>query len=624
MRYIPSMVLNSATAFDLQQASDLHDLPTFYAVRDFLPMHRLSLVLAPSGTGLTQLACQIATSMTPPHPEEAEQEELDPRLKAEQEAVEEFYRQEEEERQRNPAPPPPDNPDDEHNLHFLNPIPSASTPAGDASPSAANQRSRIKNTSVSLFTTTDRPTVLMISQRDSADVLRPRLLSMGANLRDILVLSQVTERVANSPDECPDEEIRPFAPKDHVMLSELLHEHKSIRLVIIDNADWMFNRTNNPTRAQLQRQLACLENVADTREVAILLLTSIPALTANPFPNRLVQTLRDACRTVHLLAPDLQDPNYRLLFTLKNSVGDKSPTRRLHLFPKTPPTHEDLQRQFAPAPPDPDELPPSAAADNGQMTTDSPDNRRLTAESPTKNEDSKIKNLTYPHYLARLRNPTNAGRPPHLHDFACEVIREALQHGPLPAGSMDHPKPGTMALWAREANLSWKVLCHAKKTLQVTSTKTAAGWTWQLPDTIPSLPKPEISNLKSQINASTQSEISNLESETAASTETRIPDSTSPTSPAAACTDAAKSSPQAAAESSGQLGVSCPAIDAQTLVNTDLPTPPTPRTETGVSCPASLAATPTADASPEANATLSPSLAGKPRGGQEVQNAPQA
>ena len=488
MEFKHPVAIDPKTTFYLTTGDELHDLPTLLPIPGLFPAHRLSLILGTSGSGLTQLACHLASYLAPPPP---------PNLLPDNHLL-------------NPPADPP------HNLDH--------DPSAPPQSAIGNGQSAIDNAQSPITPPDDPdedfnkdfeealaeelaapvfPSVLLISQRDSADVLKPRLQALGADLRRILILTEVTER-RDVHGGISDEVIRPFQPKDHATLYQLLRENKGIGLVLIDNADWMFAATNHPSRAQIQRQLACLEAVADQREVAIVLLTAIPALNANPVANRLLQTLHDACRTVHLLAPDLQDPAARLLFTLKNTIATPSGTRRLHTlqpgylnFPPFSPT------DIAPSALSPSQLANGQPVVRGVLARTSP-----TAPSPLDTEQpatttaaqsqTSIAPLvflkgaiaTYPHYLCLRHQAKTRGPAPHQHDFACEVLIDALRAGPLPTGQLKEPLPGTIAHHAQLANVSWGTICRAKKTLQIPATQTAAGWIWTLPPTISTLSLP--------------------------------------------------------------------------------------------------------------------------------------
>ena len=457
MEFKHPVAIDPHTTFYLSTADELHDLPTLLPIPGLFPAHRLSLILGTSGSGLTQLACHLASCLAPPST---------PNLLPDNHLL------------NAPADPP------HHPAHDppASPAPSAfgNGQSPITPPNAYDEdfdQDAFDQALAEELADPVYPSVLLISQRDSADVLKPRLQALGADLRRILILSEVTER-RDVHGDFSDEVIRPFQPKDHDTLYQLLRENKGIGLVLIDNADWMFAATNHPSRAQIQRQLACLEAVADKREVAIVLLTAIPALNANPFANRLLQTLHDACRTVHLLAPDLQDPAARLLFTLKNTIATPSVTRRLHTLRPAYPNFGTGQPEIT----------------NKQLEIGNGQSAISTAQSQTSIAPLVFPKgaiaYTYPHYLSLRHHLKTRGPAPHQHDFACEVLIEALHAGPLPTGQLKEPLPGTIVHHAQLANLSWGTICRAKKTLQIAATQTAAGWIWTLPPTIPTLALP--------------------------------------------------------------------------------------------------------------------------------------
>ena len=395
MEYTPPLT-QSGTTFELDPAHELSDLPPLWAVPDLIPCHRLSLIVAPSGTGLTTLACHLATSQAPGT--------------------------------RNQAPESPSDPD--------------------------ASGCEIVNDHYSF------PSVLLITDRDAPDVLKPRLTALGADLSRILILSK-TYHHHRSPDgyKPPIDTAEPFSCMDHNELSELLHENRGIRLVLIDNAELLFSDYNRPARARIQRQLSLLQAVANKREVAIVLLTSIPRLSSDPFRGALLSTFRDTARLVYLLAPDLNDPAAHLLFNLKNTLTTPIPNLQLHLL-----------GQPAPKPPLPGDssLPNDPAGYYGIISNHHP--------------------LTYPHYLHQRRHLSTRGPDPDRHDYACEFLRLTLAAGPMPVGARRKPAPGTLRYLADQAGCAWSTVERAKKTLQITSSNTGDRWTWQLPSTIPTRP----------------------------------------------------------------------------------------------------------------------------------------
>ena len=397
MEYTPPLT-RAGTTFELDPAHELSDLPPLWAIPDLIPCHRLSLIVAPSGTGLTTLACHLATSQAPGT--------------------------------RNQAPESPSDPD--------------------------ASGCEIVNDHYSF------PSVLLITDRDAPDVLKPRLTALGADLSRILILSK-TYHHHRSPDgyKPPIDTAEPFSCMDHNELSELLHENRGIRLVLIDNAELLFSDYNRPARARIQRQLSLLQAVANKREVAIVLLTSIPKLSSDPFRGALLSSFRDTARLVYLLAPDLNDPAAHLLFNLKNTLPTPIPNLQLHLL-----------GQPAPKPPLPggSSLPNDPAGCYGIL-----------------NDHYVSITLTYPHYLHQRRHLATRGPDPDRHDYACEFLLATLKAGPMPVGARRKPAPGTLRYLADQAGCAWSTVERAKKALQITSTNTGDLWTWQLPATIPTL-----------------------------------------------------------------------------------------------------------------------------------------
>ena len=391
MLFQPALLPN--IQLDLDSVTDLPDLPPLWALHDLFPCHRLSLVAAPTGSGLTQLACHLASAI------------------ATQPGI----------------------------------------PTGQVIYPAANPDGSLPDRIVIPNETGPKtcPSVLLISRRDHSDVLKPRLQELGVDPDQVLILSQIHREYPNVIGKPPRSRSAPFSLEDLDALSELLHEHTTIRLVLIDNADLLFAATNDPARAKVQRDLDALANIAEYREVAIVLLAGVPHLQRNPFASRLFAAMRDACRLVYFLAPDLEDPQQRLLFCIKNTLSRFTSTRKLST---------------------------------------------LTAACPSSFRalNTELQSFTLPHYFTLLHQQRSlshrTGPSPIAHDSAVEFLLHTLKGGPMPAGACRNPAPGTLRYLANEAGCAWGTVERAKKTLQITSHFTTDHWTWHLPATIPQLP----------------------------------------------------------------------------------------------------------------------------------------
>ena len=399
MRYHPFLLKGDDHA-ELDTVADLSQLPILWAVPDLIPCHRLTLITGPSGVGLTDLACRLlaqtapvnhlldVTPLTPPP--SPNPETVAPALSPSPTSA------------LSPSfiPPDPDDPDWDPNLPLVpDPKPSPVDPV--------------------------LPTALLISSRDEGDVLRPRLLSAGADPNRILVLSEMIVPDDDPADPSPIR--RPFSLKDRGFLDRLLHEHKSIRLVIIDSAEMLYTYESRPSRNTLQRQLYNLMQVARQREVAIVLITPIPRIGLNPFRSALLATLNEVCRRVFLLAPDPQSQDHRYLFCLKNTLPAPVPT--LHLSSLSP-----------------------------------------SLFTPT--------DLTYPVYLQLIRR--RPGPIPHARLQAQKFLTDLLAKGALPVGNHKKPPGNSIRAQVIAAGLSWGTIRRAATELNLRIFRDADCWYWQL------------------------------------------------------------------------------------------------------------------------------------------------
>ncbi len=437
MRYHPFLIKEDVHA-ELDTVADLSKLPILWAVPDLIPCHRLTLITGPSGVGLTDLACRLLAQTAP----------LNHLLDV------------------TPLPPPPGAPD-----AAALAVPPSPTPTLSPSSSLSPSPTPLVSPSSSDFLPEELipdpddpdwdpnlplvpepspvdpvlPTALLISARDEGDVLRPRLLSAGADPNRILVLSEMIVPDDDPADPSPIR--RPFTLKDCGFLDRMLHEHKSIRLVIIDSAEMLYTYEARPTRSTLQRQLYNLLQVARQREVAIVLITPIPRIGLNPFRTALLGTLNEVCRRVFLLAPDPQSQDHRYLFCLKNTLPTPIPTLQLKPSGPTP---------------------------------------LLNLHSPMSNLQSASSPLTYSAYLQLIRR--RPGPIPHARLQAQKFLTDLLSKGALPVGNHKKPPDNSIRAQVIAAGLSWGTIRRAATEMNLRIFRDADCWYWQLPAAAQSQP----------------------------------------------------------------------------------------------------------------------------------------
>ena len=438
MRYHPFLIKEDVHA-ELDTVADLSKLPILWAVPDLIPCHRLTLITGPSGVGLTDLACRLL-AQTAPLNHLLDVTPLTTGTTTGTAGVSPAY----------DNPPPQQEPgandpsrygiiDDHYDSPFLPEelIPDPDDPDWDPNLPLVPDTKPAPIDPV-------LPTALLISARDEGDVLRPRLLSAGADPNRILVLSEMIVPDDDPADPSPIR--RPFTLKDCGFLDRMLHEHKSIRLVIIDSAEMLYTYEARPNRSTLQRQFYNLLQVARQREVAIVLITPIPRIGHNPFRSALLGTLNEVCRRVFLLAPDPQSPDHRYLFCLKNTLPTPIPT--LQLKPSGGPL--------------------------------------LNLQSPISNLQSSSSPLTYSAYLQLIRR--RPGPIPHARLQAQKFLTELLSQGALPVGNHKHPPDNSIRAQVIAAGLSWGTIRRAATEMNLSIFRDADCWYWQLPPAAQSQP----------------------------------------------------------------------------------------------------------------------------------------
>ena len=282
------------------------------------------------------------------------------------------------------------------------------------------------------------PLILYVAGRETPECLRNRLLHAGADLSRIIIVHEVLDREADT--------LRRPTCADLHLLSEVIHEHKSIQLIIFDNAEDLFFTPNRPSRNRLLKDLTRCQMLAEKRGPAILFLTSTPTLTKNPYSTSLLSAMHSVCRTSHILAADPHSPDHHLLFCAKDTLCGRS----------------DPLRQTARA--------------------------NLAHPEPLALNLAFLPDLTYEKFLAKPhRNP---GPAPALRSYAAEVLLELLKSGqPVPVGDRHKPAPKTLNAQLQQAGLSLSTVLRAKEQLNIITTRKKNRWYWQLPTTQPNQPQ---------------------------------------------------------------------------------------------------------------------------------------
>jgi hypothetical protein len=158
--------------------------------------------------------------------------------------------------------------------------------------------------------------LLLTSEDDLADTIRPRLEALGADCEKILAINSI-------PGENTNDVPRAFAlNRDLARLRSLLDAVPDCRLIIIDPVSAFLGGTNEHSNADVRALLAALTTIARDRNLAVLMVSHLRKKEGAAI-YRTMGSLAfvAAARAVWLVSKDPADSNKRLLMPLKSNLA---------------------------------------------------------------------------------------------------------------------------------------------------------------------------------------------------------------------------------------------------------------------------------------------------------------
>jgi len=162
-----------------------------------------------------------------------------------------------------------------------------------------------------------RGRIMLLSAEDGiADTIRPRLDAAGADVARIVVFDEVVEDGMARPVELP---------RDLHHIEKAIREH-GITLVIIDPLMAFLGGVDSHNDQSVRRALHPISKLADATGCAIVVVRHL-----NKGGGKAIYRgggsigIAGAARAVHLVAPDPEDPERRVLAPVKVNVAQKSP-----------------------------------------------------------------------------------------------------------------------------------------------------------------------------------------------------------------------------------------------------------------------------------------------------------
>ncbi len=159
--------------------------------------------------------------------------------------------------------------------------------------------------------------IMLLSAEDGiADTIRPRLDAAGADVTAIVVFDEVFEDGVARPVELP---------RDLHHIERAIREH-GITLVIVDPLMAFLGGVDSHNDQSVRRALHPISKMADSTGCAIVVVRHL-----NKGGGKAIYRgggsigIAGAARAVHLVAPDPEDPERRILAPVKVNIAKKSP-----------------------------------------------------------------------------------------------------------------------------------------------------------------------------------------------------------------------------------------------------------------------------------------------------------
>jgi hypothetical protein len=158
--------------------------------------------------------------------------------------------------------------------------------------------------------------LLLTSEDDLADTIRPRLQALGADCDKILAISHI-------PGENPDDVPRAFAlNRDLKRLVNLLDAMPDCRLVVIDPISAFLDGTHEQSNADVRTLFATLTTIARERDIAVLVVSHLRKKEGSAI-HRVMGSLAftAGARAAWAICNDPTNENRRLFLPLKNNLA---------------------------------------------------------------------------------------------------------------------------------------------------------------------------------------------------------------------------------------------------------------------------------------------------------------
>jgi putative DNA primase/helicase len=155
--------------------------------------------------------------------------------------------------------------------------------------------------------------ILLSAEDDAADTIRPRLEAAGADLERVYIFDAIRDKQSR---------VRCFSLTADMAALEAKLADLGVRLVVIDPISAYLGGIDSHKNTDVRAVLAPLATMASKHKIAILAITHLSKSERDPL-SRLSGSIAfgAAARAVWLVAKDPEQPERRLLLSLKNNLA---------------------------------------------------------------------------------------------------------------------------------------------------------------------------------------------------------------------------------------------------------------------------------------------------------------
>ena len=156
--------------------------------------------------------------------------------------------------------------------------------------------------------------IIITSEDDAADTIKPRLMAAGANVAKVAILDSVEDGAGNC---------RSWTYDDVDVLASLVNAQQDTRIIIIDPATAYLGRRDGHNAADIRSALLSLQALSEEHGICVLLIMHLNKSQGIGAGERFNGSTAwvAVSRSAYIIGDHPQDPERRVMVPVKNNLG---------------------------------------------------------------------------------------------------------------------------------------------------------------------------------------------------------------------------------------------------------------------------------------------------------------